>query len=79
LDPVCHTVGENIYTGIPSAIVGTHVKAWEREVERLDKIKGEKISTFDNIIGNRMHYYFVFNVSLCASIYSLLGYTALKW
>jgi len=79
MDPVCHTIGSNIYTGIPGAIVGTHVKAWEREVERLEKIKGEKISTFENLIGNRMHYYFVLNVSICYSVYALLGARSLKW
>jgi hypothetical protein len=80
LDPVSHEVGANIYTAIPKAIVGTHVKAWEREVERLSKLSPTgQISTFENIIGNRMHYYFVFNVSLCYTIYELLGYSALKW
>jgi len=80
LDPVCHVVGSNIYTGIPSAIVGTHVKAWERENERLEKLNPDSsFPLLRNITGNRMHYYFVFNVSLCYAIYELLGVTALKW
>lgn len=80
LDPVSHDVGTSLYKAVPSAIIGTHVKAWEREVERLEKLSPDgKISTFENITGNRMHYYFAFNVSLCFTIYSLLGLTALKW
>jgi len=80
MDPVCHEVGADIYTGVPRAIVGTHVAAWLREVERLEKQSpAGKITILENLLGNRMHYYFVFNVSLCYVIYELLGVSALKW
>jgi alkane 1-monooxygenase len=79
LDPVCHETGANLYTGVVKAIIGTHVKGWEREAERLEKLKNGKINWFENLVGNRMHYYFAFNLTLCYSIYNLFGYSGLKW
>jgi len=35
LDPVCHDVGVDCYTGLVKAVYGTHVKTWQRENARL--------------------------------------------
>ena len=36
-DPVCHKKGSNLYTGLVTAVIGTHTSTWKRENDRIQK------------------------------------------
>lgn len=77
-DPVCHDVGVSSYYGIVTAVIGTHVQSWNREVRRLNKIHGE-VGFFTNLTENRMVYYQIFHIAMFSVIYHFFGIGGVKF
>ena len=68
LDPVCHDMGVDVYTALTSAVIGTHISTWDREVERLQTLH-KSVSAFTILTQNRMIHYFLLHVAIVWTIY----------
>jgi alkane 1-monooxygenase len=73
LDPVCAEVGQNCYSALFNSVIGTHVKSWAREIERLTKVNGEDLSTFVHLTQNRMVHYQIVHALMLLFIYIAFG------
>jgi alkane 1-monooxygenase len=61
-----------------ASVVGTHTKSWEREIERLTRVYGKELSTFDHLTQNRMVHYQILHAFLLFCIYIAFGIGGVK-
>lgn len=78
-DPATALYGQSIYQFIPSAIVGSHVTTWKREMKKSQKLFGADSSTIQLIISNKITLYFCIHSIMLGVIYHTLGMQSVKF
>lgn len=77
-DPSTSRMNESFYMYVPREIYGTHVSMWNREVRKIKQQHGHDCSILAIILFNKMTWYFVLHMSICAAVFCVFGKNSLK-
>lgn len=77
-DPHTARLNESVFAYAVREVYGSHKDSFKREKKRIQAKHGKDCPLLFLIVFNKMTYYFLIHVTICVTIYLLLGWASLK-
>uniref|UniRef100_A0A7S3FVZ8 Fatty acid desaturase domain-containing protein n=1 Tax=Strombidium rassoulzadegani TaxID=1082188 RepID=A0A7S3FVZ8_9SPIT len=78
-DPATANLNENVFHFIVRSTIGSHVKTYEREVQRMvRRNKGVQPTLAQKVFENKLTFCFLLHAAILSTIYLTLGWASLK-
>jgi len=78
-DPDTARLDESVYYFYLRTLYQSHVNSWQREVERIKKEHGQKVSWVLLVALNKMTFYFIVHLAINMAVYYVFGWSSFKY